>query len=221
MATPKPANNSIKCLSALSDEELLPVARAFTQFLNLANIAEQYHHVRRHRAWERVAGAPAQAGSVRELLPRLLSKGLSPEQIWQAIQQLDIELVLTAHPTEISRRTLIQKYDNIAECLQALDYVHLTPIERQHQLNTLKRHIIAAWRTDEIRRQRPTPVDEAKWGFATIEQTLWYSIPQFLREFDAAIFAHTGQHLPLTHAPIRFASWMGGDRDGNPNVTHR
>ena len=207
-------------LSALSDEELLPVARAFTQFLNLANIAEQYHHVRRHRAWERVAGAPAQAGSVRELLPRLLSKGLSPEQIWQAIQQLDIELVLTAHPTEISRRTLIQKYDNIAECLQALDYVHLTPIERQHQLNTLKRHIIAAWRTDEIRRQRPTPVDEAKWGFATIEQTLWYSIPQFLREFDTAIFAHTGQHLPLTQAPIRFASWMGGDRDGNPNVTH-
>ncbi|HNE92277.1 MAG TPA: phosphoenolpyruvate carboxylase [Agitococcus sp.] len=84
-------------LSALSDEELLPVARAFTQFLNLANIAEQYHHVRRHRAWERIDGAPAQAGSVRELLPRLLSKGLNPEQIWQAIQQLDIELVLTAH----------------------------------------------------------------------------------------------------------------------------
>ena len=207
-------------LSALSDEELLPVARAFTQFLNLANIAEQYHHVRRHRAWERIDGAPAQAGSVRELLPRLLSKGLNPEQIWQAIQQLDIELVLTAHPTEISRRTLIQKYDNIAECLQALDYVHLTPIERQQQLNSLKRHIIAAWRTDEIRRQRPTPVDEAKWGFATIEQTLWYSIPQFLREFDAVIFEHTGHHLPLTQAPIRFASWMGGDRDGNPNVTH-
>lgn len=207
-------------LSALSDEELLPVARAFTQFLNLANIAEQYHHVRRHRAWERVAGAPAQAGSVRELLPRLLTQGLTPQHIWQAVQQLDIELVLTAHPTEVSRRTLIQKYDHIAECLQALDYVHLTPIERQQQLNTLKRHIIAAWRTDEIRHQRPTPVDEAKWGFATIEQTLWYSIPQFLREFDAVVFEHTGQHLPLTNAPIRFASWMGGDRDGNPNVTH-
>ena len=207
-------------LSALSDEELLPVARAFTQFLNLANIAEQYHHVRRHRAWERLEGSPAQAGSIRELLPRLLAKGLTPEQIWQAIQQLDIELVLTAHPTEVSRRTLIQKYDNIADCLEALDYVHLTPIERQHQLDKLKRHIIAAWRTDEIRRQRPTPVDEAKWGFATIEQTLWYSIPQFLREFDGVVFEHTGHHLPLTHAPIRFASWMGGDRDGNPNVTH-
>jgi phosphoenolpyruvate carboxylase len=65
------------------------------------------------------------------------------------------------------------------------------------------------------------PVDEAKWGFTTIEQTLWYSIPQFLREFDEVVFEHTGQHLPLTHAPIRFASWMGGDRDGNPNVTHK
>jgi len=207
-------------LSELTDEELLPVARAFTQFLNLANIAEQYHHVRRHRAWERIEGAPAQAGSVRELFPRLLAKNLTPEQLWQAVQQLDIELVLTAHPTEVSRRTLIQKYDHIADCLQALDYIHLTPIERQQQLDKLKRYIIAAWRTDEIRRQRPTPVDEAKWGFATIEQTLWYSIPQFLREFDAVVFSHTGRHLPLTHAPIRFASWMGGDRDGNPNVTH-
>ena len=208
-------------LSALADDELLPVARAFTQFLNLANIAEQYHHVRRHRAWEHITDAPPQPGSIRELFPRLAAQGISAETLWQTVQQLDIELVLTAHPTEISRRTLIQKYDDIAECLEALDYIHLTPIERQHELAKLKRLIIAAWRTDEIRRQRPTPVDEAKWGFTTIEQTLWYTIPQFLREFDAVVFEHIGQHLPLTHAPIRFASWMGGDRDGNPNVTHR
>ena len=207
-------------LSALTDDELLPVARAFTQFLNLANIAEQYHQVRRHRAWERTDNAPAQFGSIRELFPRLARQAISPEALWQAVQQLDVELVLTAHPTEISRRTLIQKYDDIAECLETLDYVRLTPVERQTELARLKHHIIAAWRTDEIRRLRPTPVDEAKWGFTTIEQTLWYTIPQFLREFDDAVFEHTGQHLPLTQAPIRFASWMGGDRDGNPNVTH-
>ena len=207
-------------LSALTDDELLPVARAFTQFLNLANIAEQYHQIRRHRAWQRTDHAAAQFGSIRELFPRLASQGISPDALWQAVQQLDVELVLTAHPTEISRRTLIQKYDDIADCLETLDYVHLTPVERQAQLARLKHHIIAAWRTDEIRRSRPTPVDEAKWGFTTIEQTLWYSIPQFLREFDDAVFDHTGQHLPLTQAPIRFASWMGGDRDGNPNVTH-
>ena len=210
-----------QALSALSDDELLPVARAFTQFLNLANIAEQYHRIRRHRAWERLETPSPQAGSIRELFPRLVAQGMTGETLWQAVQQLDVELVLTAHPTEVSRRTLIQKYDDIAECLETLDYVDLTPIERQSELAKLKHHIIAAWRTDEIRRQRPTPVDEAKWGFTTIEQTLWYSIPQFLREFDEVVFAHTGQHLPLTHAPIRFASWMGGDRDGNPNVTHQ
>ena len=103
-------------LSALTDDELLPVARAFTQFLNLANIAEQYHQVRRHRAWERTDNAPAQFGSIRELFPRLARQAISPEALWQAEQHLDVELVLTAHPTEISRRTLIQKYDDIAEC---------------------------------------------------------------------------------------------------------
>jgi phosphoenolpyruvate carboxylase len=208
-------------LAALSDAELLPVTRAFTQFLNLANIAEQYHRIRRHRAWERLDTPSPQAGSIRELFPRLAAQGMSPEQLWHSVQNLDIELVLTAHPTEVSRRTLIQKYDDIADSLEKLDYVDLTPIERQHELAKLKHHIVAAWRTDEIRRTKPTPVDEAKWGFTTIEQTLWYSIPQFLREFDEVVFAHTGKHLPLTHAPIRFASWMGGDRDGNPNVTHK
>lgn len=208
-------------LAALTDDELLPVTRAFTQFLNLANIAEQYHRVRRHRAWERLDTPSPQAGSIRELFPRLKSQGTTPQQLWHSVQQLDIELVLTAHPTEVSRRTLIQKYDNIADSLEKLDYVDLTPIERQHELAKLKHHIVAAWRTDEIRRTKPTPIDEAKWGFTTIEQTLWHSIPQFLREFDEVIFEHTGQHLPLTHAPIRFASWMGGDRDGNPNVTHK
>ena len=98
-----------------------PVARAFTQFLNLANIAEQYHHVRRHRAWERLDGAPAQPGSIRELFPRLTAQGISPDTLWQTVQELDIELVLTAHPTEVSRRTLIQKYDHIADCLERLD----------------------------------------------------------------------------------------------------
>lgn len=207
-------------LAALSDTELLPVARAFTQFLNLANIAEQYHRVRRRRAWELVENASPQPGSIRELFPRLASSGIGPDALWEAVQQLDVELVLTAHPTEISRRSLIQKYDHIAECLETLDQQRLTPVESQALLGKLKRHVIAAWHTDEIRRHRPTPVDEAKWGFTAIEQTLWHTIPQFLREFDASVFRHTGRHLPLDHAPIRFASWMGGDRDGNPNVTH-
>ncbi len=208
-------------LSNLSEQELLPVARAFTQFLNFANIAEQYHRVRRRRTWQNTPDTPPQSGSLQELIPRLLQANCSPEQLWQSVLELDIELVLTAHPTEISRRTLIQKYDDIADCLQILDQQQLSPAEKQAVLARLKQQIIAAWHTDEIRSHKPTPVDEAKWGFTAIEQTLWYSIPQFMRQLDATVFEHTGKHLPLSHAPIRFASWMGGDRDGNPNVTHQ
>lgn len=209
-----------RVLSGLSDAELLPVSRAFTQFLNLANIAEQYHRVRRRRAHQWRQDEPPQPGSVRELFLRLREKQCSPQAIAKAVAELNIELVLTAHPTEISRRTLIQKYDAIADCLERLDHGALTPVEREHELTVLRRHIISAWHTDEIRQHRPTPVDEAKWGFTVIEQTLWKAMPDFLREFDAALLDATGEHLPVEKSPIRFASWMGGDRDGNPNVTH-
>jgi phosphoenolpyruvate carboxylase len=208
-------------LSSLKDDELLHVARAFTQFLNFANIAEQYHRVRRRRAWQCVENVKPQAGSLQELMPRLIEKGITGDALWQAVMDMNVELVLTAHPTEISRRTLIQKYDDIAECLETLDQQHLNPQEKKAVFARLKRQIIAAWHTDEIRSHKPTPVDEAKWGFTAIEQTLWKTIPLFIREMDEVVFTHTGKHLPLDHAPIRFASWMGGDRDGNPNVTHQ
>ncbi|MES2917607.1 MAG: phosphoenolpyruvate carboxylase [Pseudomonadota bacterium] len=207
-------------LSGLDDRQFLPVARAFTQFLNLANIAEQHHRLRRRRAYQWRPEAPPQPGSVRELFQRLAAMRKAPADIQAAVEALDVELVLTAHPTEVSRRTLIRKYDAIADILEGLDRGGLTPVERARELDALRRHIMAAWATDEIRRQRPTPVDEAKWGFTVIEQSLWQAVPDYLREFDAALFAATGQHLSLERSPLRFASWMGGDRDGNPNVTH-
>src|SRR5690606_13579641 len=83
----------------------------------------------------------------------------------------------------------------------------------------LHRLIAEAWHTEEIRRSRPTPQEEAKWGFAVIENSLWHALPQVMRKADQALHRCTGLHLPLNVAPIRFASWMGGDRDGNPNVT--
>src|SRR5690606_8693854 len=135
------------------------------------------------------------------------------------LAKLDIQLVLTAHPTEVARRTLIQKYDAIAGQLAAQDHRVLTPSERQQVRERLRRLIAEAWHTEEIRRTRPTPVDEAKWGFAVIEHSLWHAIPSHLRKVDKALLEATGLRLPLEAAPIRFASWMGGDRDGNPNVT--
>ncbi len=204
----------------LKDEEILPLTRAFSHFLNFANIAEQYHVVRSRRQAEFDEQAPS-PNPLPHLFEKFKTQQINAQQLFQQLCDLKIELVLTAHPTEVSRRTLIQKYDDITDCLSQLDQQKLTPRERQQTLATLKQLISSAWQTDEIRQHRPTPVDEAKWGFATIEQTLWNAVPKFVRELNELTQQHCEQSLPLTVAPIRFASWMGGDRDGNPNVTHK
>lgn len=204
---------------SLEDDEILPLTRAFTHFLNFANIAEQYHVVRRRRQseFDETAESP---NPLVPLFEKFKQQEISAESLYQQICELKIELVLTAHPTEVSRRTLIQKYDGINDCLSKCDQQKLTPRERQAILAELKQLITSAWQTDEIRQHRPTPVDEAKWGFTTIEQTLWNAVPKFIRELDGMVQQQCGQSLPLSVAPVRFASWMGGDRDGNPNVTH-
>nr|WP_314617414.1 phosphoenolpyruvate carboxylase [uncultured Pseudomonas sp.] len=211
-----PGEQLSSTLGDLAEDDLLPVARAFNQFLNLANMAEQYQLIRRRDGEQQ---EPFEVRVLPELLARLKQAGHKDDALARQLAKLDIQLVLTAHPTEVARRTLIQKYDAIAGQLAAQDHRDLTPSERQQVRERLRRLIAEAWHTEEIRRTRPTPVDEAKWGFAVIEHSLWHAIPSHLRKVDKALFDATGLRLPLEAAPIRFASWMGGDRDGNPNVT--
>ncbi|WP_281271660.1 phosphoenolpyruvate carboxylase [Isoalcanivorax indicus] len=206
-------------LTPLDEQQLLDVARAFSQFLNLANLAEQQHRVRLRRRRQGYDADIGSTESLRQVIQRLLDSGLSAETVRTTLSTLSVELVLTAHPTEVSRRTLIRKYDQMAEWLAALDRTDLGEDERGRCREGLRRSILSAWCTDEIRRERPTPVDEAKWGFATLEQSLWQALPVFLRELDDAASELLGGPLPAAVAPIRIASWMGGDRDGNPNVT--
>ena len=199
--------------------EALPVARAFAHFLNLANIAEQHHRIRRRRFYERDPGAPPQIGSCDETLGRLRRSGVPPEALHAAVTALQLELVFTAHPTEVTRRTLMQKHARVAELLATRDRPDLTAPERQEVLDALRIEIAASWETSEVRKRRPSPIDEARSGLVVFEQTLWDTLPRFLRVLDAALVKHTGRALPLEAAPVRFGSWIGGDRDGNPAVT--
>ena len=199
--------------------EALPVARAFAHFLNLANIAEQHHRIRRRRFYERDPGAAPQVGSCDETLGRLRRAGVPPEALHAAVVALQLELVFTAHPTEVTRRTLMQKHARIAELLATRDRPDLTAPERQEVLDSLRIEIAASWETSEVRKRRPSPIDEARSGLVVFEQTLWDTLPRFLRVLDAALVKHTGHALPLEAAPVRFGSWIGGDRDGNPAVT--
>jgi phosphoenolpyruvate carboxylase len=206
-------------LRAMPVAAAVPVARSFAHFLNLANIAEQHHRVRRRRAYQRDPQARPQQASVEETLPRLLASGIDPETLHHAVCNLRIELVMTAHPTEIMRRSLQHKYNCIAEALASLDRPDLTPVERETLIETMRREITGAWETEEVRRERPSPLDEARSALAVFEETIWDAVPGFCRSLDRTLRETTGKGLPTDAAPIRFGSWIGGDRDGNPNVT--
>ena len=197
----------------------VPVARAFSHFLTLANIAEQHHRVRRRREYARAPDRQPQPGSCEETFPRLIASGVAAPALATAIARLRIELVLTAHPTEIARRTSIQAQRRIADTLAVRDRTDLTAAERSEAIETLRREIAIVWQTDEGRNRPVTPIDEVRAGLVVFEQTLWDALPQYLRTLDRALAAATGERLPLDAAPIRFGSWIGGDRDGNRAVT--
>lgn len=205
----------IEEIKNLPNHQLTPVARAFNQFLNLTNIAEQYHTISRH-----CESHVNELDAIGSLFAKLAQNSVSKFDTAQAIRDLNIELVLTAHPTEITRRTMINKLVKINECLSKLELSELSSKERHKTERRLEQLIAQSWHSDVIRQQRPTPLDEAKWGFAVVENSLWNAVPEFLRELDEQVKSHLGEGLPIDVRPVHFSSWMGGDRDGNPFVTH-
>ncbi len=206
----------IELLQNLPNEQMLPVSRAFSQFLNFTNIAEQYHSISRH--CETLICSPA---PIDDLFKRLKNQNTPQADIENAINELKIDLVLTAHPTEITRRTIIHKLLQINKCLSSLEMSDLSHSERSQVELRLKQLIAQAWHSDVIRKERPTPLDEAKWGFAVIENSLWKAVPEFLRQFDVKLQSNLDYSLPIEASPIQISSWMGGDRDGNPFVTSK
>lgn len=213
--TLKPNDNSaalINLLSQLEDKDILPIVRAFNQFLNLANIADQ----------EYFCSAEAQREDRLESQLEELAEEVGKDALAELISHgLKISLVLTAHPTEITRRTLIRKYETVAETLSDMSRSDLIGYEKDRLQGRLHRLVEEIWCTDEIRTERPTAVDEAKWGFTVIENSLWRAVPDFIRHLDRLSRRRLGQGLPMDITPFQFFSWMGGDRDGNPNVTSK
>ena len=206
-------------LRSMPLELAVPVARAFSHFLTLANIAEQHHRVRRRRDYLCDPSAAPQPGSFADVFPRLLSGGVSPDTLYETVCRMRIELVLTAHPTAITRRTLAAAHVRIAEALARQDRVDLTTEERDEIALTLRREILAMWGTEDVHPRRPTPMEEVRSGLFIFEQSLWDAVPRHARALDAALRRATGRGLPLDAAPIVFGSWIGGDRDGNPTIT--
>jgi len=210
----------------LSSRESLVIARSFSQFLNFSNLAESLYSVNKiHNLKVRKARGTNELVILDEAVDSLIKhKSISKNKFYQTAKNLKIELVLTAHPTEVKRRTLIQKFTHVSNILEKFVNLRIFTkknVEREAKLleKNLQEEITSIWKTDELKRSRPTPVDEAKWGLAVIEDSLWNALPKICSSFDQSVQNYIGRRLPINFSPITFGSWMGGDRDGNPSVT--
>ena len=217
--------NSFKKLSSkiknLSPSNLFKLTRAFTHFMNFINIAESIDAARKLDEYENKNQIDANKNIfIEEIFEGFFkNRKISTNKIYEIAKNLNIGIVLTAHPTEVKRRTLILKYHKITEILEQRDLLKKFPSKLKILDKKLYDEFTVIWNTDELKRTRPTPSDEARWGLAIIEDSLWETIPKVYRRLNDIFVKNIGKGLPKNFNPIEFGSWMGGDRDGNPNVT--
>jgi phosphoenolpyruvate carboxylase len=184
------------------------VLRAFAVYFQLVNLAEQHHRLRRRREYEHERRVPRE--SLAEALSRFQRAGVEPEALEQAARQLSLELVLTAHPTEATRRTVLAAHLRLSRLLAQLDDAALTPARRRRVEAALAEEITLLWQTDEVRTHRPRVVDEIRHG-------LWFFEQSLLRVAEL-LLADYRRLVPGAPAPFRFGTWIGGDLDGNPGA---
>lgn len=213
----------IALLNSLGDTTLRDVIRAFSLYFSLVNTAEEaYHHHNRQIALRN--GGSLWHGSYLDILTELKSQGVTLSQLQQLIDRLQFTPVFTAHPTESKRRTVMEILRRVFLLDAQLTRNPLTPFDEQRIREQLKRHIRMLWDTDEVRAVKPTVRDEIKNGLYYFNVSLFDAVPRSYRNFENAIkrvyhdeIAAGGQFKVPSF--IRFGSWIGGDRDGNPNVT--
>jgi phosphoenolpyruvate carboxylase len=207
-----------KLLAGLPLGEKTALVRAFSTFFMLANVAENHHRVRR-RQQHAHAGDPPQPDSIAGTLARLRGEGVSGEAVAALLPRLRVQPVFTAHPTETTRRTLREAEQHLAALLAAGDDPRLSAHDRTHLHRHLAAEVELLWQTDRVSRRRPTVLDEVRNTLYYVETVLFDVIPRLCQELDERLREQFGLGLPPDAAPVRFGSWVGGDRDGNPFVT--
>lgn len=204
----------------LDVHQLTTVGSLFSNMCNLANLAEHVHRIRRRRAFERGESSILSHHFLHEIVDELVTKnGKNLKDIREQLLGQTVEMVLTAHPTQAVRRSLLSKLHMIAVCLEANHDQYLTPKEKLRNEEKLRSCLLSLWRTDEVRRSKPKPEDEARNILHVIEDTAWDATPLYLSQMDRFLVSRGLEPLPLDAKPFLFGSWAGGDRDGNPFVT--
>lgn len=207
-------------LAAMDPGQTMLVIQAFASYLRAVNLAEKVHRIRRRRAYQR-QGAAAQRGSFEAILGELRAEGADAAALAEAINALRIQPVFTAHPTEATRRTIQEKeYDIVLRLVERLN-PELTPGEERLALQRIRAAITSSWQTRLVPHSRPTVADELDNILFYITDILYRVVPVFYEAVEQAYEQHFGECSPglLRDIILRFGSWVGGDMDGNPNVT--
>ena len=217
-------NNSfkklVKTIKNINPKDTFRLTRAFSHLINFINLAESIDTARNLDEYETKRKNLKYNIFIEEIFKNLFkNKKIPNSKIYNLAKSLDIGIVLTAHPTEVKRRTLIQKYHKIIEILEQRDLFKSYPSKIKILDKQLRDEFSIIWNTDDLKRTKPTPFDEARWGLAIIEDSLWDTIPKVYRRLNSIFVKNMNKGLPKNFNPIQFGSWMGGDRDGNPNVT--
>jgi len=195
------------------------VIRAFSTYFQMVNIAEKVHRIRRRREYLQEVGS-YQPGGLEETLLRLKASGLDLEALQELLQDMQIEPVFTAHPTEPTRRTILRKEQHIVRRLIDMLNPTMTVQEREACIENIKLEMTTAWQTDEHPSEKMTVADELEHVLFFVTDVLYRAMPPFYEDFEAAAIRVYGEEAVNLDVPrlIQFASWVGGDMDGNPNV---
>ncbi len=207
-------------IEALDADSARAVASAFTSYFDLVNLAEENQRTQQFAEDEKKLYPEPVEESIAEAVALLKEQGVTPEQMQSLLDNLSIELVLTAHPTESRRRTILGKLQRIAQMLDDLSNRDFTPRAKEKIYEKIYAEVVSMWLTDRHRTARLTVTDEVRTGLYYVESIFWDVLPELYSDLDHAL----ARYYPEVNLPSRwlsFASWIGGDRDGNPYVTHK
>lgn len=208
-------------VSRMSINEAYRMTKAFAIYFELTNLAETNHRKRRRRTAQLDEARAPQPGSLRGTFKRMREAGIEAADALRWLQKIEIVPVFTAHPTEVSRRTVLFKRRRIANELENLDWLPLTNAAAVESESVIAAEITALWQTDEVRRRPPTVRDEIKMGLDYYPSCLIEAVPHLYEEIADAFRQIYEVEIQAGDLPcvLRFGSWIGGDRDGNPYVT--
>jgi phosphoenolpyruvate carboxylase len=216
---PRPRLQTAERIATLDYEQILWLLRAYTAFFHLVNKAEQEEIIRinRDRARRSTPERP-RSESILEAIHQLKKQGYTRSEVVELLGQLDIQPTLTAHPTEARRRSILYKQQHIALLLSAMARVKQTPEEEEHAFTEIRNQIALLLSTDEVRAERPSVEDEVEQGLYFMRNAIWETVPEIYEDVRRALRTYYGEseELPVL---LRYRSWIGSDRDGNPNVT--